>query len=161
GSFENWGLGSLDSSGRIQPLISRPGFYVAPIFSPDGRKLIYTVDGDIHTYDLDRETTTRLTFKGSASGGKWTPDGKHIVFTTDGGLTWIRSDGTGSPHRILEARNENVYPWSFSPDGRRLSFQEYHSGSGFDIWVLPLDLTDPDRPKPGKPELFAGGPGDE
>src|SRR5258706_2718859 len=30
--------------------------------------------------------------------------------------------------------------------------------TSFDIWTLPLDLTDPDHPKPGKPELFLGTP---
>jgi serine/threonine-protein kinase len=161
GTIASWGVGSLDSSGRIQPLISRPAFYVVPLFSPDGRRLTYTLGGDIYVYDLGSEATTRLTFSGTASFGKWAPDGQHIVFTTHGGLTWIRSDGTGSPRRILEAQNENVYAWSFSPDGRRLSYHEYHSATGFDIWVLPLDLTDPDRPRAGKPELFAAAQADE
>ena len=30
-----------------------------------------------------------------------------------------------------------------------------------DIWTLPLDLTDPDHPKPGKPELFLSTPARE
>ncbi len=33
--------------------------------------------------------------------------------------------------------------------------------TGFDIWTLPLDVSDPDRPKPGKPELFLRTPADE
>ena len=33
--------------------------------------------------------------------------------------------------------------------------------TGRDIWTLPLDLTDPDHPKPGKPELFLATPGDD
>ena len=28
------------------------------------------------------------------------------------------------------------------------------SKTGFDLWTLPLDLGDPDHPKPGKPEPF-------
>src|SRR5262249_22214028 len=33
--------------------------------------------------------------------------------------------------------------------------------TGFDLWTLPLDMTDPDRPKPGKPEPFLRTPADE
>jgi serine/threonine-protein kinase len=33
--------------------------------------------------------------------------------------------------------------------------------TGFDIWTLPLDLSDPDHPRPGAPELFLQTPSDE
>jgi serine/threonine-protein kinase len=46
-----------------------------------------------------------------------------------------------------------VGPWSFSPDGRRLAYFETISANR-ELWTLPLDLTDPDHPKPGKPEPF-------
>jgi hypothetical protein len=45
-------------------------------------------------------------------------------------------------------------PYSFSPDGKRLAFADSSSETGFDLWTLPLDLTDPEHPKAGKPELF-------
>ncbi len=30
--------------------------------------------------------------------------------------------------------------------------------TGLDLWTLPLDVTDPEHPKPGKPELFLRTP---
>jgi Tol biopolymer transport system component len=33
--------------------------------------------------------------------------------------------------------------------------------TGYDLWTLPLDTSDPDRPKPGKPEPFLRTPADE
>ena len=33
--------------------------------------------------------------------------------------------------------------------------------TGFDLWTLPLDVSDPEHPKPGKPELFLGTPFNE
>ncbi|SPF55171.1 Serine/threonine protein kinase (fragment) [Candidatus Sulfopaludibacter sp. SbA4] len=50
---------------------------------------------------------------------------------------------------------------SISPDGRRIAFSRLDSSSGNDLWTLPLDLSDPDRPKPGEPELFLREPGEQ
>jgi len=91
----------------------------------------------------------------------WTPDGKHIVFGSNAAgtaaLWWIRSDGSGEPQKLLERKNTGVglRPQSFTPDGRRLAFDDnVTSGAGVEIWTLPLDLSDPEHPKPGKPEPF-------
>lgn len=47
-----------------------------------------------------------------------------------------------------------ITPYSFSPDGSRLAYFDSNSETGQDLWTLPLDLHDPDRPKALKPELF-------
>jgi Tol biopolymer transport system component len=104
---------------------------------------------------------TRLTFiKGAIpSVGTWAPDGKHIVFpvsTNDlagPGIYWMRADGAGEPQRLAESF---ALPASFSRDGKRIV---YYVGAGtgtleHGIWTLPLNLEDPEHPKPGKPELF-------
>jgi len=90
------------------------------------------------------------------------PDGNHIVFATlnsDGSssLRWIRSDGARGTQRLLESKNQ-LRPYSFSPDGKRLAFAEDSPETGRDLWTLPLDLSDPEQPKPGKPELFLSTP---
>jgi eukaryotic-like serine/threonine-protein kinase len=66
---------------------------------------------------------------------------------------WIRSDGAGGPQTLLEGKAV-AEPHSISPDGRRVAYQ-HRSDMNFAIWTLPLDLNDPDHPKPGKPEPFA------
>ena len=158
-----WQVGWLDSSGRIQPLLAKPGMYTQPRLSPDGRKLSFIGDGqDIYIYDLGRDTISRLTFTGHANSAVWAPDGKHIAFGSvgsDHSLYWIRSDGAGDPQRLLQSPNYMV-PWSFSSDGRRLAyFERIPRTRG--VSTLPLDLTDPDRPKAGAPEPFLRTPTDE
>ena len=158
-----WQVGWLDSSGRIQPLLAKPGMYTQPRLSPDGRKLSFIGDGqDIYIYDLGRDTISRLTFTGHANSAVWAPDGKHIAFGSvgsDHSLYWIRSDGAGDPQRLLQSPNYLV-PWSFSSDGRRLAyFERIPQTRG--VSTLPLDLTDPDRPKAGAPEPFLRTPTDE
>jgi len=93
-------------------------------------------------------------------GPVWTPDGKRIVFESQGtsnfSLQWIRADG-GEAQRLLESKNR-LRPYSFSPDGKRLAFSEQNAETWMDLWTLPLDTSDPEQPKPGKPELFLGTP---
>ncbi len=166
GAAQTWPVVWLDSSGKTQPLLATPGTYVLPRFSPDGRRLAVTMSSssgnEIYVYEVGRETTTRLTFGGHAQTPVWAPDGKHIAFlsTANGSITWIRSDGSGEPEVLLAAQ-EAIIPWSFSPDGRRLAYHESNSETGFDLWTLPLDTSDPDHPKAGKPEPFLATPSDE
>jgi serine/threonine-protein kinase len=159
GTPPTWRAAWLDRSGKPQPLSLPPGQYGAIRLSPDGRKLSFTNGGDIYLYDLEKETTTPLTFSGGG-GAVWAPDSQHIAFQTKSALFWIRSDGGGEPQRLLE-RQAPLVPWSFSPDGKRLAFFQSDPETLGDLWTLPLDLSEPDYPKPGKPESFLRTPTDE
>jgi len=154
----------LDGAGKQAPLFTAPGPTLTPRFSPDGKRLALAVNGDISVYDLERGALTRITFTPGAlnRSSVWTPDGRHIVFApaAGGGLWWIRADGSGQPGRLLETIGITG-PGSFSPDGKRLAFSQGSQATANDIWILPLDTTDPDHPKPGKPELFVGTPGND
>jgi Tol biopolymer transport system component/predicted Ser/Thr protein kinase len=147
----------LDSAGKTEPLLAAPGAYLAPRLSPDGKRLAVTVNAkDIQVYDWQRDSVTRLTFTGQNSFPVWSPDGRHIVFQSSSSagnfLQWIRSDGAGEAQQLLESKND-LRPYSFSPDGKRLAFSGNTPG-GQDLWTLSLDLSDPEHPKPGKPEIF-------
>jgi len=118
---------------------------------------------DIYVYELERGTMTRLTFGGLSQLPVWTPDGKHIVFASSAnglGIGWIRSDGSGEPQRLLTTQN-NIVPWSVSPDGRHLAYFETNPETANDIWTVTLDTSDADHPKPGKPEPFLATPSNE
>ena len=167
GAAQTWPVMWLDSSGKMQTLIATPSTYTMPRFSPDGRRLALTVTTssgtDIYVYELERETMTRLTFGGHSQIPVWAPDGKHIAFqsTASGfGISWIRSDGSGEPQQLLAAQN-NMVPWSLSPDERHLAYHELGPETGYDIWTVTLDTSAPDHPKAGKPEPFLRTPSDE
>jgi WD40-like Beta Propeller Repeat len=51
--------------------------------------------------------------------------------------------------------------YSFSPDGHRLAYMSLNSQTKWDIWTVPLDISDSEHPKPGKPEPFLRTPDDE
>jgi serine/threonine-protein kinase len=154
-----WRVAWLDSSGKMRPMAAAPGVYVSPRLSPDGKKLAYGDGTDIYVYDTERERISRLTFMGHAAVPVWAHDGEHFIFlSTEKGSAffWARRDGSGEPQKLLQSPTVSV-PYSFSPDGR-LAYYEVNSGTGNDLWTLPLDLTDPDHPKPGKPEPFLRTP---
>jgi serine/threonine-protein kinase len=159
-----WRIVWTDGSGKTQPLLTTPGVYFNPRFSPDGRRLALdeTSNGsDVFVYDLERGTMARLTFDGHSQGPVWSPDGSRIAFRTNAvagtNLMWTRTDGAGEPQKLLESPNV-VIPWSFSPDGRRLAYFESNPDTSYDIWTLPLDSAGPDSAKPGKPEPFLRTP---
>jgi Tol biopolymer transport system component len=154
-----WPLVWLDSTGKTEPLLASPGAYYTPRLSRDGKRLAVSVNANaIKIYDSERDTMTPLTFKPQQTiSPVWTPDGKHIVFATTSGaigtLQWVRSDGGGESQPLLEGKTD-LKPYSFLPDGKRLAFGESRTETGYDLWTLPLDLSDPEHPKAGKPELF-------
>ncbi len=152
----------LDSTGRTQPVIAAADQYSGPRLSPDGRRLAFVKGGDVFVADSERNTLTQVTFSGRAAMPVWAPDGKHLVFSlggSTGGIGWMRSDGAGDGRTLLETTS-TATPWSFTPDGR-LAFFLRNPGTGLMVWTTPLDLSDPDRPKPGKPEIAWSTKGDD
>jgi serine/threonine-protein kinase len=154
----------LDPAGKTTPLVAQPGLYGAPRLSPDGRRLAYTVGGskgaNVWVYDLERQTPTQLTFTAPGTYEvAWAPDSKHIAFGDGMALWWIRADGSGQPQRLLD-KLLFPRPYSFSPalgkDGRLVFIQGSAGSPG--IYTLPLDLSDPERPKAGKAESFLADP---
>src|SRR5262249_13839679 len=143
-----------------------PGLYFTPRFSPDGKRLALAVgppgNRDIHVWL--RDTLTRLTFTQNNWTPVWTPDAKHIAFVSQSlganSIQWIRADGARETQALLESKSA-LRAYSFSPDGQRLAFDELGMDTGFDLWTLPLDVSDPEHPKPGKPEIFLRSPKNE
>jgi dipeptidyl aminopeptidase/acylaminoacyl peptidase len=74
----------IDSDGKnLRPLKNSEGNENEPKFSPDGRKIAFTKDGQIWLCDIDGNNETQLTnFYSGASGMVWSPDGNRILFTS-------------------------------------------------------------------------------
>ncbi len=145
----------LDAAGKKEPLTSAVGLR-SPRLSPDGRRLAYSSTGDIWVCDLARGSQTRLTVgpNGTNTNPVWTPDGNHIVYAPAlGGIWWLRSDGSSQPQLLYQLKNGGAVPGSFTPDGRYLAFHQA-GDTGREIWILPLDTSDPNHPQAGAPELF-------
>jgi len=156
----------LEGGHKIQSLLAKPGYYMRPRVSPDGQLLAMDIaegsDSDVWVYDWQRDTMTRLTF----GGGKgfvepvWSPDGRYIVGkTNEGSMAWIRADGAGKPQSLTESKSPQ-FPWSFSPDGKRLAYQGTSAANQIEVWTLPVESNGFGL-RAGKPEPFLQSPFEE
>jgi serine/threonine-protein kinase len=157
----------IDRAGKITNLRSEPSIWGTPRFSPDGRTLALAITDrnqtDLWTYDLTRDTLSRLTFDPAIDVMPvWTPDGRRVVYGSqrDGStnLYWQRADGTGETQRLTNSPIAQL-PSSWHPNGRLLAF---YQGVGVDnkqdIMILPIEGDETSGWKPGKPVEFVGGP---
>ena len=146
----------LDASGS-RALVAAPSQrVVTPRISPDGKRVAFSLGGDLVVYDVDRGSSTRLTVNADAAYPVWTPDGKAIAFSWATGTGWVPSDGSAPPQVLLPSAGfSSPVPQSFSPDGHRLAF---HQGLGrIDhraVFTVALQDTGTGAPKAGEPEKF-------
>ncbi|MCI0568769.1 MAG: hypothetical protein L0Z52_11400, partial [Acidobacteria bacterium] len=116
---------------------------VAPVISPDGRKVAVSADEnnnrDVWIQDLARGTRTRLTFDPSFDfPSAWSPAGDRVFFIEGlGGVSTIKSkaaDGTGETS--THAKGDFA---SLSPDGKLLAFTTRDTKSKEDLWMMSLE----------------------
>jgi len=156
----------LDSTGRTQPLHPAPGLYGFPRFSPDGKRLAFSVDDgqsheNIWVRDLERDTASRVTLlPGQNQWPVWTPDGQSLVFWSSNpaapGIYSIRADGSGVAQRLTDGKTRQM-PQSISPDGKRLAMTQTSTGGGVEIWTAPVE-GDAGHPRLGRAEPFLQTP---
>ena len=149
-------LVEFDATGRREPPIHAPlGTYLTPKPSPDGMRVAFSQAApsgtDMWVKDIERDTALRLSFlPGNNHLPVWTPDGRHIVFRSAEhgakGLHWIRADGSGNPHRLTDGTADE-FPYSFSPDGKRVGLYLIGEAGSMDVATANLE-GDPDRGRP-------------
>ena len=107
--------------------------------APDGKKVAFTVRGDVFAASVaDGGTATRVTSTvASESEVIWAPDSRRIAYVSrrDGRPKLFLYDfGTGAETRLTDGSGEDITP-RFSPDGKHLAYAR----DGRDIRVIDLD----------------------
>ena len=135
------------SGGQARRLTSTPSAEIDPKFSPDGSRLAFTAtvggNTDVYVVPVTGGEPTRLTFHPGIDAARgWSPDGSRVLFASTRdtvpvpGLPsifrlWSVAVGANSavtavPEVLPMPR---AFSGSFSPDGRRVAYEEV--GLGF------------------------------
>jgi Tol biopolymer transport system component len=108
--------------------------------SPDGREVVFQVDGAVKTVSLDGGEPREL-FRGLAKNYqlRWTRDGRYIIAQALGTASkeiWRVPAQGGTPLK-LDLSVPKMEPFSFTlhPDNRRFAFS-LTEGSKIELWVL-------------------------
>ena len=129
---------------RLVLVTSYPGDQVLPNFSPDGREIAFSWDGDkgdnfdIYVKLVGETNALRLTTDPAADTAPvWTPDGKRIAFGRSGahGGIYTVSPLGGAEQKLSDfvpARDDQM---SWSPDGKWLAVASNDQTSA--IFLLP------------------------
>jgi TolB protein len=146
-------IGVMDYDGaNVRWMTDSSSLVLAPRFSPDGRRLLYTSWDSgfpqIRMMDVASVTSRPVTQDGAtmAFSPTFSPDGRWIAYSREqGGNTdiWLMDAGTGAQRPLTNAPSIETSP-SFSPDGSRIVFESDRSGSP-QLYIMGLDGGEPSR----------------
>ncbi len=129
---------------RLTPLLVRAPVDEYPAFSPDGRSVVFSHEGDLYTMPaggLPPGSAPRQITGGEGidTEPSWSPDGDRIAYTRewpDGGVeVWTVAAGGGEPQRVLVQASSP----SWSPDGKRLVFVQRGLGRSTSLLTVEAD----------------------
>ena len=132
-------------TGQYEVVGNFPGMTFSPRFSPDGQKVVMSLNNDgisnIYAMDLRSRSTTRLTSSNAIdTGPSYSPDGSQIVFESDRGgrqQLYVMAAGGGEPQRISFGTGSYSTP-VWSPRGDLIAFTKQQGGK-FLIGVMKPD----------------------
>jgi len=141
----------VDRAGIVEEIDEDPTSWSQPRFSADGKRLllrrIRTPNCELWIRDLERGTTTRITFEHDTHDPLWDASGDQVLYAGDQGArrSVFRAPGDGSGSAVLMIDIDvSMHPASWTADGRRLALGASNQKTGDDVWVLDLDVgSDP------------------
>jgi Tol biopolymer transport system component len=102
---------------------------------------------EIRVYDLERGVGSRFAFGEQGNNFPvWSPDGREIAYEDPGAGVFIKAADGGSEARHVLAASTNIWPLSWTPDGKGLllRIQDPQTG-GVDLYAF--DLAPDAKPK--------------
>ena len=111
-------------------------------FTPDGRSVVYSMEGSLWRQSLDSDVATELTHATCAYDHQpdVSRDGRTMVYTRYDGASmelWRLDLETGRERPLTGGGDVNVEP-RLSPDGRRLAFVSTRGTGHFNLYVADL-----------------------
>src|SRR5262245_52653648 len=144
---ETWDVSSPPGERRDIPLDTRTGTWMSVDVSPDGKRVVFDMLGDIYDLPIEGGEARSL-----ASGMAWemqprySPDGKWIAFTSDrggGDNLWIMDANGGNARQISKESFRLLNNPVWHPGGRYIAGRKHFTtrrslGTG-EIWLYSLE----------------------
>jgi Tol biopolymer transport system component len=131
----------------IRPIVASSRADGAPRISPDGQRIAFesarSGGQDIWIAEGDGTQPRQLTSLPRAAQPHWSPDGRLIAF---GALApgqirpeiWVVDANGGAPRQLTsDPSYDTVLSWS--ADGKWIYFRSDRSGSGWEVWRVPVE----------------------
>ena len=114
------------------------------VWTPDGRRLVCAVGGDLYEANLDGSDARKLaTLRALISDVRVSPDGRKIRVTLNDMKTgfselWELNRDGSRPHLLLPNWNDSPHECCgrWTPDGKYFLFSSFREGRN-NLWVLP------------------------
>jgi Tol biopolymer transport system component len=131
----------LDVAQRTWSRLTTSGINNRPVWTPDGRRLVYSSNDDLWWIAADGSgrPESLLVANGNRSAGTVTPDGRTVVFQEQS------SDRNGIRSLVFDSAPASllIIPWTFaesapalSPDGKWVAYQSDETGR-VEVYVRP------------------------
>jgi Tol biopolymer transport system component/imidazolonepropionase-like amidohydrolase len=143
------------------------GTWMSLDVSPDGKRLVFDLLGDLYTLPTEGGEATRIIGGISfESQPRFSPDGKKIVFVSDRSGAenlWICDLDGSNPKSVTKGRNQGFISPSWTPDGQFIIASKSSGGLGTNsLWMFHKDggtgvsvgPPDPPLPQPGSGQPF-------
>jgi Tol biopolymer transport system component len=132
-------------SGTVAGTLGPPAAYMNVALSPDGEQAAadrFDLTPGIWLLHRARGTVTRATLGGIfESTPVWSPDAAAIVFAaardTPPNL-YVKRMGVSGEEERLFGNTFQMFPQSWSADGRFIAYVTAHPKTGWDIWLFPV-----------------------
>ena len=133
----------LEGDGSQRTLLPESGNYSGLSLSPDGKRLAFSMGGDLYAYDIERRATIQLT-RGLNEPQRrvvWTPDSHFLIISKAEVPSWVATDGISEPHSLFADQEPPArFGLSFRRTDNRLLYMENASTAGraWDLLTVPI-----------------------
>lgn len=146
---DKWDVSKPPGPKKSAVLDVNRGTWLSLDVSPDGRKVVFDMLGDLYLLDIDGGQATSLT-----SGMEWdmqpvfSPDGKRIAFTSDrggGDNVWLMNlaEGEKSAKALTEEKFRLLNQPAWDPSGTHVAARKHFTGTrslgAGEIWAFHVD----------------------